>query len=107
MDLGLFRSKSAIALALLMLAMVIVTKVLGCGLGALSMGRMTALKVGLGMVPRGEVTMAIAQMGLTLMVITPEVYAVVVFIAVATTLITPLLLSIAFRAGPALETPRA
>lgn len=107
MDLGLFRSQSAIVLALLMLAMVIVTKVLGCGLGALSMGRMTALKVGLGMVPRGEVTMAIAQMGLTLMVITPEVYAVVVFIAVATTLITPLLLSIAFRAGPALETPRA
>jgi len=107
MDLGLFRSQSAIVLALLMLAMVIVTKGLGCGLGALSMGRMTALKVGLGMVPRGEVTMAIAQMGLTLMVITPEVYAVVVFIAVATTLITPLLLSIAFRAGPALETPRA
>lgn len=103
LDLGLFRSKSAIALALLMLAMVIVTKVLGCGLGALSAGRRTALKVGLGMVPRGEVTMAIAQMGLTLMVITPEVYAVVVFIAAATTLITPLLLSIAFRGGSVLE----
>jgi Kef-type K+ transport system membrane component KefB len=107
MDLGLFRSKSAIALALLMLAMVILTKVLGCGLGALSLGCTTALKVGLGMVPRGEVTMAIAQMGLALMVITPEVYAVVVFIAIATTLITPLLLSLAFRGSPALEPAQA
>jgi Kef-type K+ transport system membrane component KefB len=49
------------------------------------------------MVPRGEVTMAIAQMGLATKVIRPEVYAVVVFTAVATTLITPLLLRIAFR----------
>jgi Kef-type K+ transport system membrane component KefB len=97
MDLGLFRSKSTIALALLMLAMVIITKALGCGLGALSLGWENALKVGLGMVPRGEVTMAIVQMGLTLKVISPEVYAVVVFTAVATTLITPLLLRIAFR----------
>ena len=102
MDLGLFRSKSTIALALLILAMVIVTKVLGCGLGALSTGWENALKVGLGMVPRGEVTMAIAQMGLATKVIRPEVYAVVVFTAVATTLITPLLLRIAFR-NPAIE----
>jgi Kef-type K+ transport system membrane component KefB len=97
MDLGLFRSKSTVALALGILAMVIVTKVLGCGLGALSRGRGNALKVGLGMVPRGEVTMAIAQMGLTMQVVSPQVYAVLVFIAVATTLLTPLLLKIAFK----------
>jgi hypothetical protein len=36
-------------------------------------------------------------MGLATKVIRPEVYAVVVFTAVATTLITPLLLRIAFR----------
>jgi len=106
MDLGLFRSKSTIALAGLILAMVIVTKVLGCGLGALSIGWENALKVGLGMVPRGEVTMAIAQMGLATKVIRPEVYAVVVFTAVATTLITPLLLRIGFR-DPATETAGA
>lgn len=90
-----------------MLAMVIVTKVLGCGLGALSMGGKTALRVVLGMVPRGEVTMAIAQMGLTLMVITPEVYGVVVFIAIESALITPLLLTIAFRGSPALDPAQA
>ena len=47
--------------------------------------------------PRGEVGMVVAQMGLTMKVISAEVYAVVVFMAVATTLATPLLLRIAFR----------
>jgi Kef-type K+ transport system membrane component KefB len=102
LDLALFRSKSTIGLAVLILAMVIVTKLAGSGLGALSLGWRNALKVGLGMVPRGEVTMVIAQMGLSLAVIRPEMYAVVVFTAVASALLTPLLLKIAFR-SPALE----
>jgi Kef-type K+ transport system membrane component KefB len=102
LNLALFRSKSIIGLAVLILAMVIVTKLVGCGLGALSLGWRNALKIGLGMVPRGEVTMVIAQMGLSMAVIRPEMYGVVVFMAVASALFTPLLLKIAFRA-PALE----
>jgi Kef-type K+ transport system membrane component KefB len=102
LDLALFRSKSVIGLAVLILAMVIVTKLVGCGLGALSLGWRNALKIGLGMVPRGEVTMVIAQMGLSMSVIRPEMYGVVVFMAVASALLTPLLLKIAFR-SPALE----
>jgi Kef-type K+ transport system membrane component KefB len=66
-------------------------------LGALSTGWENALKVGLGMVPRGEVTMIVAQMGLTMAIIRPETYAVVVFMAAASALLTPLLLKIAFR----------
>jgi len=50
--------------------------------------------------------MAIAQMGLTMQVVSPQVYAVLVFIAVATTLLTPLLLKIAFK-EPRLEPVRA
>jgi Kef-type K+ transport system membrane component KefB len=106
LDLALFRSKSTIALALLILAMVIVTKLVGCGLGALSHGWANALKVGLGMVPRGEVTMIVAQMGLSMAVIRPEIYAVVVFTAVASALLTPLFLKIAFRT-PAHQPARA
>jgi Kef-type K+ transport system membrane component KefB len=102
LDLALFRSKSVIGLAVLILMMVIVTKLIGCGAGALSLGWRNALKVGLGMVPRGEVTMVIAQMGLSLAVIRPEMYGVVVFMAVASALLTPLLLKIAFRT-PVLE----
>ena len=42
--------------------------------------------------------MVVAQIGLGMSVISSEVYGVVVFMAVATTLVTPLLLKIAFRA---------
>lgn len=100
LNVRVFRSKSIIALALLILVAAIVTKLIGCGLGALSLGWENVLKVGLGMVPRGEVGMVVAQIGLGLSVISSEVYAVVVFMAVATTLITPLLLKFAFRVPP-------
>ncbi len=97
LNFAVFRSKSTLALALVILTAAIVTKLIGCGIGALSLGWENVLKVGLGMVPRGEVGMVVAQIGLSMSVIGPDVYAVVVFMAVATTLVTPLLLKIAFR----------
>jgi Kef-type K+ transport system membrane component KefB len=97
LNFGVFRSGSTIALALVILAAAVVTKLVGCGLGAISLGWQNVLKIGLGMVPRGEVGMVVAQIGLGMAVISTEVYSVVVFMAVATTLLTPLLLKIAFR----------
>jgi Kef-type K+ transport system membrane component KefB len=55
------------------------------------------------MVPRGEVGMVVAQIGLAMGVIEKPVYGVVVFMAVATTIIAPPLLKVAFAdavAGP-------
>jgi len=106
LDLSLFRSRSTLTLALVVLAAAIVTKLIGCGLGAAGMGWQNVVKIGMGMVPRGEVGMVVAQMGLSMAVISTEVYGVVVFMAVATTLVTPLLLKVAFRA-PALEVVKA
>jgi len=97
LNLAAFRSRSTLILGLLILTAAIVSKLIGCGLGALSLGWQNVLKIGLGMVPRGEVGMVVAQIGLSLAVISSEVYSVVVFMAVATTLVTPLLLKIAFR----------
>lgn len=98
-DVRIFREGSTVALALIILVAAIVTKLIGCGLGSIRLGWRNVLKVGLGMVPRGEVGMVVAQMGLTMAVISDQVYAVVVFMAVATTLVTPLLLKIAFPEG--------
>jgi Na+:H+ antiporter len=100
-DIRIFREGSTVALALIILVAAIVTKLIGCGLGTIRLGWRNVLKVGLGMVPRGEVGMVVAQMGLTMAVISSQVYAVVVFMAVATTLVTPLLLKIAFPEGAA------
>ena len=63
---------------------------------------MDALRIGLGMMPRGEVGMVVAQVGLGMGIIQRNAYAVVVFMAVATTLIAPPLLRLAYRgASPA------
>jgi Kef-type K+ transport system membrane component KefB len=103
LNFAVFRSTSTVVLALVILATAVVTKLIGCGAGALSLGWNNVLKIGLGMVPRGEVGMVVAQIGLGMAVISTQIYSVVVFMAVATTLVTPLLLKIAFR--PSVLTP--
>ena len=87
--LDVFRSSSVIALCLLITLIAIVTKLLACGLGAYNLGLRRAAQVGMGMVPRGEVGIIVAQIGLTMAVIDAELYGVVLFMAVATTVIAP------------------
>ncbi|HWQ53229.1 MAG TPA: cation:proton antiporter [Bryobacteraceae bacterium] len=96
-DLTAFATGSTMLLAVVILAAAIVSKLLGCGLGALSLGRKDAMRVGAGMVPRGEVGMVVAQIGRSLGVIEPGVYGIVVFMSVATTLVAPPLLNYTYR----------
>ena len=87
--LDVFRSWPVIVLCVLVTLVAIATKFLACGLGALNLGTRRAAQVGMGMVPRGEVGIIVAQIGLSLAVIGAELYGVVLFMAVATTLIAP------------------
>jgi len=89
LSLDVFRSPSVIVLCALITVVAIATKLLGCGLGALNLGVRRAAQVGMGMVPRGEVGIIVAQIGLSLTVIGPEIYGVVLFMAVVTTVIAP------------------
>ena len=98
-DIGIFRSRSTVLLALVILLAAIATKVLGCGLATLPAGWHTALRVGVGMIPRGEVAMVAAQLGLSMLILNAAVYSVIVFVVVASALLTPPLLKIAFT-GP-------
>ena len=61
------------------------------------MGRREANRIGVGMVPRGEVGMVVAQIGLGMGVLAQNIYGIVVFMSIATTLIAPPLLNMAFR----------
>lgn len=89
LTLSVFQSSSVIVLCVLITLVAVVTKLLGCGLGAYTLGLRRAAQVGVGMVPRGEVGIIVAQIGLSLAVIGAELYGVVLFMAVATTLIAP------------------
>lgn len=103
LDARAFTSLPVILLAAAILAAAVVSKLIGCGLGAWALGRSDMIRVGFGMVPRGEVGMVVAQLGLAMGVIASDVYGVVVFMAVATTLVAPLLLNIAFKGVGPLE----
>jgi Kef-type K+ transport system membrane component KefB len=87
--LDVFRSSSVIILCLLVTLVAVITKLLGCGLAAFNLGMRRAAQVGMGMVPRGEVGIIVAQIGFSLAVIGAELFGVVLFMAVATTLIAP------------------
>ncbi|MFL6447645.1 MAG: cation:proton antiporter [Bryobacteraceae bacterium] len=89
---SVFKDKTTITLALALTVMAMVTKLLGCGLPALMLGPKDALRVGIGMAPRGEVGMVVAQLGLSLGIVSASVYGAVVFMAVATTVLAPPLL---------------
>ena len=106
LDFSVFSRASTMWLALAILAASLVSKFVGCGLGALRMGRVDALRIGVGMVPRGEVGMVVAQIGLRMGAISDAVYGIVVFMSVITTLAAPPLLKIAFRGaqtGPGID----
>jgi Kef-type K+ transport system membrane component KefB len=96
LDVSTFGDKSLLVLALIILAAAVVSKLIGCGLGAVQLGRKEMIRIGCGMVPRGEVGMVVAQLGLSMAVIEKPVYSVVVFMAVATTIVAPALLNLAY-----------
>jgi Kef-type K+ transport system membrane component KefB len=94
LNLSVFRDSSMIVLAVIVTAAAVITKFIGCGLGAWGMTRREMGQVGVGMIPRGEVGIVVAQIGLGMAVISEQFFAAVLFMAVATTLIAPPLIKL-------------
>ena len=76
-------------------------KVLGGGVPALAMGfnRWGALRVGLGTVPRGEVALIIAAVGLASGILSPQVFKVIAVMVIASVAVGSPLIASAFRRG--------
>ena len=96
-DVTIFKNTSTVLLTAIILLAAVVSKLIGCGAGAWRMGLRDATRIGFGMVPRGEVGMVVAQLGLAMGAVTDRVYGIVVFVALATTLVAPPLLNLAYR----------
>jgi Na+:H+ antiporter len=96
LNLALFLSPSIIILSVVVTVLAVLTKLIGCGLPAWPMGKRKAMQVAVGMVPRGEVGIVVAQIGIVTGAVGERVYAVVLAMAVATTLIAPPLIKRAF-----------
>lgn len=96
-SLSVFAQPSTALLAIVILTAAMASKFIGCGLGAIRLGRRDAVRIGVGMIPRGEVGMVVAQLGLTLGAIQQSVFGVVVFMSLLTTIVTPMLLKLAYN----------
>lgn len=77
----------------------ILSKVVGCGLGAKATGFswMDSLKIGTGMISRGEVALIVAQKGYQYHLIDSKLFAPIVLVVIVTTLITPILLKLVMK----------
>ena len=94
----------AVDLNILMLSAVIVivavtTKLFGCGLPAMYFlkSKQKGMRVGIGMISRGEVGLIVAGVGITAGILTSEVYSTIIIMVVVTTIITPIWLKIEYR----------
>lgn len=92
-------SGKIILFALLLCIVAIISKVIGCGLGAKLMkySNRESLQIGVGMISRGEVALIVASKGMAVGLMTQELYGPVIITVVITTIVTPILLKVVFR----------
>ena len=77
----------------------LITKIIGCGLGAklCKYSNKEAVQIGVGMVSRGEVALIVANKGSAVGLMSDEFFAPIVIMVVLTTIITPVLLKVVFK----------
>jgi Na+:H+ antiporter len=93
-------------LAGVIIAVAIITKLVGCGLSAmifLQGNKSRAMKVGIGMISRGEVGLIVAGVGVSAGALTTDIYTSVIIMVAVTTIITPLWLKVAYRKDDVLQ----
>lgn len=85
--------------AIILLVIAILSKVVGCGLGAKICGctGKEAFQIGIGMISRGEVALIVAQKGYASGMLDDVLFAPIVLVVIVTTLITPILLKLVMK----------
>lgn len=94
-----------IVFSILLALIAVLTKIIGCGLGAKLCGLKgrQCQQVGIGMVCRGEVALIVADKGAALGLMPDIFFAPVIIMVVVTTIVTPILLKFAYRESGAYE----
>lgn len=89
-------------LSAVVIAVAIFSKLIGCGLPAtiFMRNKSKAMKVGIGMISRGEVGLIVAGIGVSSGVLSSNIYSTVIIMVAITTVITPVWLKFAYRKEP-------
>lgn len=85
--------------AILFTLVAVLAKILGCGLGAklTKCGWKDSLRIGIGMMARGEVALIMAQKGLDTGLLPERLFSLIVLVVLVTTLVAPVMLSVAMK----------
>ena len=92
-------SSNILVFTILMLVIAVLSKVVGCGLGAKMCGfnMSDSVKIGVGMISRGEVALIVANKGDAIGLMHEEYFAPIIIMVVFTTIITPILLKLVYK----------
>jgi len=77
----------------------VITKLAGCGLPSMFFlkNKSQGMRVGIGMISRGEVGLIVAGVGISSGILTSDVYSTIVIMVIVTTIITPLWLKMEYK----------
>lgn len=98
-ELAQFASGAALWMLAGATVLALLTKLAGGWLGAIRLGPRSALAVGIGMIPRGEVGIVVAALGLSAGVFDQLMYAVIIAMSLLTSVIAPPFLALLLKRG--------
>lgn len=92
-------SMSVIVMTIVLIIVAILTKIIGCGIGAKLCGysNCEVIQIGIGMVSRGEVALIVANKGMKLGIMNSYFLPSIIIMVIITTIVTPILLKRAYR----------
>jgi fructose-specific phosphotransferase system IIA component len=94
-NVGELMSVKVLTFGLIYTVAAVLAKVIGCGLPTLALGfnAKGALRIGTGMIPRGEVALIIAGIGISAGILDQQLFGVTIMMTLITTLVAPPLLA--------------
>lgn len=92
-------SISVVVMTIVLIIVAILTKIIGCGIGAKLCGysNCEVIQIGIGMISRGEVALIVANKGMKLGIMNSYFLPPIIIMVIITTIITPILLKMAYR----------
>lgn len=93
---------SILLFSLAFVAVALLTKIIGCGFFAKICGfnNLDSLKIGIGMMTRGEVALIVSQKGLAVGLLEPVYFTSVILLIITSSVITPVLLKMLYSLSP-------
>ena len=91
-------NKEILLFSVLFVIVALVSKIVGCGLisKVLKFSWSDSLKIGVGMMTRGEVALIVSQKGLSVGLVSPEYFTAVILLIVVSSILTPILLKLLY-----------